>query len=63
MKDKEGSLLLGIQTPMGFMPFMTFSNLEELRRFVMGLLGYVEYFRPSIPSVWTKAFEEDKDGV
>ena len=58
LTDTRGNLILGAPTPIGVIPLMTFSSLDELKRFAMGILGYCEYFCPTIPDVYLKAFGE-----
>ena len=59
--DKEGGTLLGALTPFGVIPITTFSSFGELRRFAMGILGYVEHFHSEIPEVYIKAFEDKEE--
>lgn len=59
--NKRGSTLLGIATPLGILPITTFSSLEEVRNFAMGILGYAEYFSPKVPEAYLRAFKEDDD--
>ena len=61
--DKDGRTLLGVSTPLGIFPVVSFSSLEELKRFAMGILGYCEHFHPElpIPDVILEAFKEDNN--
>jgi len=55
----KGKILLGRASIFGFLPFVTFESFQELRNFVDGLDAFCEHFRPDVPEVFLKAFEEE----
>lgn len=57
--NEEGGTLLGISTPLGVIPIISFSSFDELRRFAMGMLGFCELFCPEVPKIFIQAFEKE----
>ena len=58
LPDEKGGTILGVVTQFGIIPINSFISFDELRRFAMGLLGYVEHFHPEIPDIYIEAFED-----
>ena len=61
VKIPDGGFALCHPTPIGLLPAMMFTDIEELERFAMGIVGYCQCVRPPVPDVFLRAFEEDKD--
>ena len=60
-RQPEGGVVIGVSTPIGTMPIMSFPDLESLERFAMGIVGYCQYFKIPIPDVWLKGWDK-KEG-
>jgi len=55
----DGTLEIGVFTPVGFFPLIPFNDLDELRRFSLGILGWCGYYKTQIPSVFLDAFKSE----
>ena len=58
VKNMEGEVALGKLHYGAFIPLLTFSSIQELRKFAMGVLGFCEYVTPEVPESFIRAFEE-----
>lgn len=62
IRFNTGIIAIGVATPFGFMPVMSFPDMESLENFGMGIVGYCEHLKIPIPQVFLDAFKEEDNG-